>query len=212
MKNVLSLLCCLAACFHLLSQSYIEQSLSVNGTGGAADASALLDVSATDKGVLVPRMTTAQRNAIASPATGLLVFDINTNGFWFFNGAAWQSIGSGMTGNLSLIADADADTKIQVEESLNENVIRFDLAGVEAMRLMKNGTGQARLELAPFAANTFIGLQAGNASTSGSGNTGVGVRVLYKNTVRSNLTALGDSALYNNGDGATIAVHASANA
>ena len=51
------------------------------------DASAALDISSTTQGVLVPRMTKAQRDIIATPATGLLVYQTdNTPGFYFFNG------------------------------------------------------------------------------------------------------------------------------
>ena len=56
--------------------------------------SAKLEIAATDKGLLVPRLTTAQRTAIAAPATGLLVFDTDTNSFWFYVGGVWQNISS----------------------------------------------------------------------------------------------------------------------
>jgi len=56
---------------------------SVNADGSAPDPSAQLDVKSTGKGMLVPRMTTAQRTAITSPATSLLVFDTTTGGFGF---------------------------------------------------------------------------------------------------------------------------------
>lgn len=54
--------------------------------------SALLDLTATDKGLLAPRLTSAQRNAIGSPATGLIVYDTNLNQFWYFNGTAWTPV------------------------------------------------------------------------------------------------------------------------
>ena len=58
--------------------------------------SAQLDVAATDKGMLVPRMTRDQRDAIVSPATGLLVYQTdNTPGFYFYDGAQWSSISAG---------------------------------------------------------------------------------------------------------------------
>ncbi|MCO5279719.1 MAG: collagen-like protein [Chitinophagales bacterium] len=66
------------------------------------DASAKLQIDATDAGILIPRVTTAQRNAIASPATGLLVYVTdNTKGFWYYDGTAWvQAIGpKGDTGS-----------------------------------------------------------------------------------------------------------------
>ena len=56
------------------------------------DASAVLDVSATDKGFLLPRMTTAQRLAIPSPASSLLVFDTDSASFWYYSGAAWRKL------------------------------------------------------------------------------------------------------------------------
>jgi hypothetical protein len=60
-------------------------------------ASAALDVTATDKGMLVPRLTSVQRAAIASPATGLLVFDSTTGGFWFYNGSVWEDLSAGVS-------------------------------------------------------------------------------------------------------------------
>lgn len=53
------------------------------------DNSAILDISSTERGLLFPRMTTAQRTSITSPAAGLHVFDTNTNSAWFFDGFNW---------------------------------------------------------------------------------------------------------------------------
>lgn len=62
-------------------------------------SSAALDVQSTDKGMLVPRMTTAQRTAISNAATGLLVFDNTTGTFWFYNGTVWtELVGGGGSG------------------------------------------------------------------------------------------------------------------
>lgn len=58
------------------------------------DPSAKLEINSTNSGLLTPRMTTAQRTAIATPATGLLVFDNSTNSFWFYNGTAWEDLGA----------------------------------------------------------------------------------------------------------------------
>jgi hypothetical protein len=64
------------------------------------DASAILDVNSinTKKGVLIPRMTQAQRNAIVSPATGLLVFQTDgTSGFYFYTGTQWTQLTTSAT-------------------------------------------------------------------------------------------------------------------
>lgn len=60
------------------------------------DVSAILDLKSTTKGFLPPRMTEAERNAIASPATGLLVWCTNcgvVGELQFFNGLAWTKSG-----------------------------------------------------------------------------------------------------------------------
>ena len=59
------------------------------GIGGAPDASAQLDVSSTTKGFLPPRMTTTQRNAIGSPAEGLIIYNTTDNKFQGLNDAGW---------------------------------------------------------------------------------------------------------------------------
>lgn len=77
--------------------------------------SALLDLTATDKGLLIPRMTSAQKNAIASPATGLLIYQTDSlspaqpNTFYYYNGTIWipllsQASGWGITGNSGTVA------------------------------------------------------------------------------------------------------------
>lgn len=60
------------------------------GTTSVA-ATALLDMVSTTKGMLIPRMTTAQRNAIATPATGLMVYNTTTNTSDYYNGTSWVS-------------------------------------------------------------------------------------------------------------------------
>ncbi|RDI52214.1 hypothetical protein [Flavobacterium glaciei] len=62
-------------------------------------ASSVLDVSSTTQGMLTPRMTTAQRTAIASPADGLMVYDTDLKAFYHFNSSltSWSVINSGGT-------------------------------------------------------------------------------------------------------------------
>ena len=63
------------------------------------NSSAILDVQSTTQGLLLPTMTLAQKSAILTPATGLLVFQTDgTAGFYYFNGTAWTAIGGAAAG------------------------------------------------------------------------------------------------------------------
>jgi hypothetical protein len=59
------------------------------------DASAMLDVQSTTSGILIPRMSATERDNIASPATGLMVYVTNDNSFYYFDGTTWLRIGNG---------------------------------------------------------------------------------------------------------------------
>jgi hypothetical protein len=64
----------------------------LNVAGSSVNASAIAEFTSTTKGVLLPRMTTAQRNAIGSPATGLLIWNTDTTQLEDYNGAAWAAV------------------------------------------------------------------------------------------------------------------------
>ena len=189
---------------------------SINTSGAAPDASAILDIQATNKGMLIPRMDSTQRVAIATPATGLLVYQTDgTDGFWFYNGTSWASL-SDATHIGDQIADTDNDTKIQLEESADENIIRFDMAGTEFFRM-----DSGRLEVVNTGHSVFIGDGAGNnddfsdnqnvavgdsalySNTTGYRNAANGYKSLYKNTTGGGNVATGYWALYSNTTGAS---------
>jgi hypothetical protein len=64
------------------------------GVASTIDASAKMQIDATDKGFLPPRMTTTQKNAIATPATGLMVYDTTLNKLCVRTASAWETITS----------------------------------------------------------------------------------------------------------------------
>ncbi|MEX0811785.1 MAG: DUF1566 domain-containing protein [Chitinophagales bacterium] len=118
------------------------------------------------------------------------------------------------TDTLSIISDADNDTKIQVEESADEDIIRFDMAGTEFFR-MDNG----RLEVSNTGRSVFMGQGAGanddftdnrnvaighnalNSNTNGRWNVGVGYETLKSNTTGTFNTAIGYQTLDENTTG-----------
>lgn len=88
MKKVITIL----VSIHFLALAALSQSGSVGIGTTSPDPSAVLDVQSTNKGMLVPRMTTTQRTAISNAATGLLVFDITTRSFWFKGAGNWLEL------------------------------------------------------------------------------------------------------------------------
>lgn len=70
------------------------QNLAINADGSLPDANAILDVKSNNKGILIPRMSSAARLAIP-PTKGLLVYDSTLNSFWYNTGVEWKSISSG---------------------------------------------------------------------------------------------------------------------
>ena len=66
-----------------------QSGVSINNDGSNADASAMLDVKSTNKGFLPPRMSLSEREAISSPATGLMIYNTTSNKPNYFNGTEW---------------------------------------------------------------------------------------------------------------------------
>jgi len=145
----------------ILSATAIAQNNIGIGTN-APHASALLDITSTTKGLLIPRMTTADRTALAAPAKGLMVFDNETNSFWYYNGSEWSSL-SGSNG-LSL----------PYQQSVASNTYIFDITN--------SGTGGA-LSGALKGVSTSVGgvgvyglaNSTGGAGLKGESNQGIGV-------------------------------------
>lgn len=140
MNRIISFIIIAMMCTLLYSVK--AQNVAINNNGSAPDNSAMLDVSSTTKGALLPRMTKSQRDLIPTPATGLLIFQTDdTPGFYINLGTTatsdWQKLVAGNETPAS-IKDADNNTKIQVEESSDENMIRFDVNGSEAMVIDDN--------------------------------------------------------------------------
>ena len=92
MKNLFLFMLCLVG----TSSLYAQVSITPDAT--VPDPSSMLDVQSSTKGMLIPRMTEAQRDAIASPAVSLIIYQTDgVSGFYFFNGIGWSKINSDVT-------------------------------------------------------------------------------------------------------------------
>ncbi|MEM1356830.1 MAG: hypothetical protein AAGF89_01440 [Bacteroidota bacterium] len=90
-KFLLTALLCCILCANLRAQ------VGINTDNSTPDSSAILDIKSISQGTLLPRMTTAQRDAINNPATGLVVYDITTQTFWYYSNRQWNEIKNGST-------------------------------------------------------------------------------------------------------------------
>ncbi|MGB1268753.1 MAG: tail fiber domain-containing protein [Flavobacteriaceae bacterium] len=130
MKQHLILYLFFIVCIHSYGQVGI-------GTNTPAPSSAL-DISSTTSGLLVSKMTQAQKNAITSPATGLLVYQTNgTPGFYYYNGASWVTFGGGSGWSLT----GDASTAVGTEKvgTLDAQDVVIIANNSEAMRIDATG-------------------------------------------------------------------------
>jgi len=98
MKKTSALLFCTAL---LLFGIATHAQVAINSTGAAADESAILDISSSDKGLLIPRVTLTSLgdniNPINNPAQGLMVYNMGgtlADGFYVWNGYNWSSMAS----------------------------------------------------------------------------------------------------------------------
>lgn len=206
MKNLLVLSLTLA----LFSIAQAQESIGINNNN--PDASALLDIASTTQGVLVPRMTNGERDLISNPAQGLLIYSTSTNTFWFRNNSNWIEIVSSVS--TDGIADADGDTRVEVEQTADDDFIRFTMRGTEYFRMdegrlevLNNGNsvflGQfaGRLDNRSNNRNVFVGASSGQFNTDGQENVGLGYRSLFSNTVGEENIAFGFNALRYNTTG-----------
>jgi trimeric autotransporter adhesin len=173
------------------------QNVAINTDGSSPNANAMLDIKSSTMGVLVPRMTSVQKTSFGAVLTlseaGMLVYDTDVDKFFFWDGTIFKQMGTA-----AILIDTDGDTKIQVEETPDDDIIRFDIAGVQQWLM----TGE-RLEPGNPGGHIYIGEGAGEFdSLSSSSNIAVGRSALARNNNRSGIVAVGDSALYNNGVGA----------
>lgn len=171
--------------------SFAQQSVGV-GTN-APNTSAILDVTSITKGMLIPRMTTAQKSAIVNPATGLLVFQTDGTAGVYYNsgtpatpvwsllqpvGTAWNLTGNSKTDSLgNYIGTSD------------QKPLVFGVNGSYAGQIGSTGL-------------IAIGRGAvGTQRTAVPGIIAIGDSALFSNTDDSSNIAIGNNALYSN-DGA----------
>jgi Chaperone of endosialidase len=157
MKNLL-----LTTLAILVFLSEIKAQVGINATNSPPHPSAMLDVNSTTKGLLIPRMSTADKNNIFPKPAGLMVYDNNLNRFQNWNGVTW-------TGN--------------EWTTVGNDIVNFNSGNVG----VGNGAPLNKLTvgstISPFAGNDFaIGNSLGGGmSLYQSGGTPSGASIWYSN-------------------------------
>lgn len=185
------------------------------------DNSALLDLTSTSKGLLIPRMTLAQRANIKSPATGLMVYQIDFfTGFYFFDGASWKGLYARNTDGAAITPEPTGSSSKTNENSwslggnsgLNSD---FNFLGTLDTTSLVFKVNNYRSGLIDYRfGNTYLGYRAGyrshgfnsiaigayalHDSNLGLNNIAIGYQSLLNSQTGSDNIALGSNALYSN--------------
>ena len=170
---------------HLLSLFFIgstvsflaQQNVSISDVPATPNPTSVLDVSSTTKGMLMPRLTTVQRNSIVGPANGLLVYDTDVNCVMYYSTtlASWNSLCSGSNAS-SLIANTttvasgancpSGGVLLQLGNDSNSNGI-LDVAEITTSQYICNGQAGATGPQGP------IGLTGAAGATGPQGPIGL---------------------------------------
>jgi hypothetical protein len=173
----------------IFSSGIIAQNIALNTTGNLPDTSAMLDVNSSNKGFLLPRMTTTQINAIPLPANGLIVYNTSINSFQVNTGTSgspvWSTIGTttsgwAITGNSGTNASSNFI-------GTSDNVPLVIKVNNQLSGKIDNALG-----------NSFFGYQSGNNISSGVHNVLIGYNSGFTQTTAGYNTIVGDSAGYLN--------------
>jgi hypothetical protein len=216
----LVLFCCTSVVLILQTSTLLAQSsgLAVNTDNSTAHPLAILDVKSTTQGLLIPRMTTAQRQTIGNPSipTGLIVYDTDTQTFWYNVGGAapntgWiqlTTVGNAwfVNGNAGLVDDNQfLGTTDMVP--LNIKVGNFPSGRIDINSANTTWGFQAGKSFSNSATHTEFstaigyGALANNSSSNIGLNTGIGALALYNNIGGYSNTSVGSRALYHNING-----------
>jgi len=164
-----------------------------NTAGDTPDGSAILDIKSTTQGMLIPRMTEAEKLAITSPAHGLLVYQTSGTfpGFYYYNGTTWHRL---VTMELNDLLDA----KTSGYGTSAWSVYIGAFAGGNSTGAKNTSIGGNSLSNSTGELNTALGYEAGETITTGTHNIMIGGSTEPSSATNSNELNIGN-AIYAKG-------------
>jgi hypothetical protein len=207
----------------ILLLGYLQHSVAqvaVNTDGSLPAESSMLDVKSIDKGILIPRLTILQRDAIISPPNGLMIFVTDNNRFNYFDtiSNSWQELLNTSINYVSIV-NIDTSTFVTTEKQTDSDTIEVVINDTLRWRFngnilepLNNGqsvligwkTGEVNGNTAD--SNVFVGTYVGPFNTTGSNNTSIGLASFTYNTTGNDNVGLGMSSLYTNNGNRNIAL------
>ena len=166
------------------------------------DASAMLDIASNSKGLLIPRMTLAQRGNIKSPANGLMVYQTDFfSGFYFFDGSSWKGLYARSTDGAAITPGSSASAaETSSENSWNTNgnsglSSAANFIGTLDTTSLVFKVNNYRSGLIDYRfGNTYFGYRAGYRS-HGFNSVAVGAYALFEANLGLNNIAIGYQSL-----------------
>lgn len=165
MTRIVGLLTCLCLAMNI---SFAQ--VAINTDGAQPHASAMLDLKSTSKGLLTPRMTTAQRTAIPSPADGLIVYDTDTHSLWYNKNGTWKELPNTVSATLTLPYSGSANSASSLFSMSNDG----DGAALEGISNSTSGSISA-VQGTVSSASPGGFSSAVRGLNSGTGGLGIGV-------------------------------------
>ncbi len=190
MKKIITMFFVMGAIYANFAQ------VAINTDGSAPDASAMLDVKSTAGGILIPRMSAADRDAIASPATGLLVFVTDDHTFYYYDGANWVTMATDndwtVNGN-DMYNNNTGNVGIGTNTPSEKLEVNGDIKHGNALKIYSNSSGGTHTWVSfnspdnGYGDNIFLGAGGTTVVTSGEA----------ANTIKANIdTTNGHETFY----------------
>ncbi|WP_293870876.1 hypothetical protein [Flavobacterium sp.] len=167
------------------------------------DASSMLDITSTNSGLLIPRVSLTSVSdvaTIASPLTSLLVYNsgFSPNGYYYWNGSIWVQLAVGLNADWSLTGNTGTSAATNFFGTTDDVDIVFKRFNIRSA-FIGNPTGAT--STTANVKNTSLGANSLVNPAAGYRNTAIGTNVMPGNTTGSRNVAVGDVALSSNTTG-----------